>query len=530
KLNIWSLSPGISNDIWIGTYGAGLYRLDLLTGKLKSIPLFSRGLYPESVKYNKAVYCDKSGNVWIGYWGYGLVKYNSNFGEVKSWQNDRKDDNSLSHDDVWVIYQDRKGRIWAGTNGGGLNLYDANNNKFYNWMADENNPNSLSGNNIYSICESSYSSGKIRQNYSFEEKNTVLWIGTNNGLNRFEIDERTSKDLSSLQTNIKHYSIKDGLSNNSIKSIIEDNEGNLWFGTSSGISFFDLSTNEFFNFNASDGVTGTVLNFSSALKDENGIVYIGSNEGINFFNPDDIKLSNFNPPVILTDFQIFNQSVLVGDDSPLKTSIYHSKEIVLSHSQNVFSFQFAALEFASPKAIQYAYKMEGFDEDWVNIGNRRFVTYTNLNPGEYIFKVKSTNSDGIWSDNFSSVKVIITPPWWQTIWAIGLYVLIFILGVWGIIRFQINRAKLQHELKMREFESHHIREVEGMKSRFFANLSHEFRTPLTLIKGPLEQLLSGNAKENTTGLYKMALRNTEKLQNLIDELLELSKLEIEKIP
>jgi hypothetical protein len=333
-------------------------------------------------------------------------------------------------------YHDRKGRYWIGTNGGGLNLYDANNNKFYNWIADENNHNSLSGNYIYSICESSHSTVKIKNNYSIEEKNTVLWIGTNNGLNRFEIDERTSKDLSSLQTNIKHYSIKDGLSDNSIKSIVEDDNGNLWLGTSSGISFFDLSTNEFFNFNASDGVTGTVFNLSSALKDEIGNIFLGSNEGITFFNPGEIKLSTFIPPVVITEFQIFNQSVLIGDNSPLRKNIYHSKEIVLSHSQNVFSFQFAALEFASPEAIQYAYKMDGFDAEWVNIGNRRFVTYTNLNPGEYIFKVKSTNSDGIWSDNFSSVKVIITPPWWQTIWAIGLYVLIFILGVWGIVRFQ----------------------------------------------------------------------------------------------
>lgn len=530
KLNIWSLSPGISNDIWIGTYGSGLYRIDLLTGKLRSIQLFSGGLYPESVKYNKSIYCDKSGTVWIGHWGYGLVKFNSNSGEVNVLHNDHINPNSLSHNDVWVINHDRKGRYWIGTNGGGLNLYDANNNKFYNWTADENNHNTLSGNNIYSICESSHSTVKIKNNYSIEQKNTVLWIGTNNGLNRFEIDERTSKDLSSLQTNIKHYSIKDGLSDNSIKSIVEDDNGNLWLGTSSGISFFDLSTNEFFNFNASDGVTGTVFNISSALKDEIGNIFLGSNEGITFFNPGEIKLSTFIPPVVLTEFQIFNQSVLIGDNSPLRKNIYHSKEIVLSHSQNVFSFQFAALEFTSPEAIQYAYKMDGFDADWVNIGNRRFVTYTNLNPGEYIFKVKSTNSDRIWSNNFSSVKVIITPPWWQTIWAIGLYVLIFILGVWGIVRFQSNRTKLQHELKMREFESHHIREVESLKSRFFANLSHEFRTPLTLIKGPLEQLLSGKAKENTTGLYKMALRNTEKLQSLIDELLELSKLEIEKIP
>jgi signal transduction histidine kinase/DNA-binding response OmpR family regulator len=174
--------------------------------------------------------------------------------------------------------------------------------------------------------------------------------------------------------------------------------------------------------------------------------------------------------------------------------------------------------------------MEGFDNDWVNSGSRRFVTYTNLNPGEYIFKVKSTNSDGIWNENAKELKVIITPPWWQTPWAIGLYALIFLLGVWGIIKFQTYRTRLQHELKMQEFEAHHLREVENMKSRFFANLSHEFRTPLTLIKGPLEQLISGRIKENLKDYYKMLLRNTEKLQNLIDQLLELSQLEAETIP
>jgi len=154
--------------------------------------------------------------------------------------------------------------------------------------------------------------------------------------------------------------------------------------------------------------------------------------------------------------------------------------------------------------------MEGFDNDWVNSGSRRFVTYTNLNPGEYNFKVKSTNSDGVWNENFKQLKVVITPPWWQTPYAIGLYALIFMLGVWGIIKFQAYRTRLQHELKMQEFEAHHLREIESMKSRFFANLSHEFRTPLTLIKGPLEQLISGRIKDNLVDYYKMLLRNTEK--------------------
>jgi signal transduction histidine kinase/DNA-binding response OmpR family regulator len=174
--------------------------------------------------------------------------------------------------------------------------------------------------------------------------------------------------------------------------------------------------------------------------------------------------------------------------------------------------------------------MEGFDNDWINSGARRFITYTNLNPGTYIFKAKSTNSDGIWNENIKTIKIIITPPWWQTEWAIFIYAVIFILGIWGIVKFQDNRAKLRAELRMREFESNQLREIESMKSRFFANLSHEFRTPLMLIKGPLEQLIKGRIKENINEYYSMLFRNTEKLQHLIDQLLELSQLEAASIP
>ena len=223
---------------------------------------------------------------------------------------------------------------------------------------------------------------------------------------------------------------------------------------------------------------------------------MGSTAGLNYFYPDEIKLSSYVAPVLITDFQVFNRSVGVGENFPLKQSILHSKEIILSYTQNVFSFEFAALDYSSPHSIQYAYLMEGFDNDWINSASRRFVTYTNLNPGKYVFKVKSTNSDGVWYNNTTSIAIIITPPWWQTVWALLLYFVVFVGGIWGIIKFQVNRHKLQHELKTREFESYHLREIEQMKSRFFANLSHEFRTPLMLIKGPLESLISGKIKEN----------------------------------
>ncbi|MEJ2617304.1 MAG: ATP-binding protein, partial [Ignavibacteriaceae bacterium] len=345
--------------------------------------------------------------------------------------------------------------------------------------------------------------------------------------NKFLIEN--SKDKNEFSVDISYFTTKDGLADNSVKSIIEDDDGNLWLGTSSGISLFSIDKNIFINYDEDDGITGTDFNFASALK-YNETIFMGSTEGLNYFNPEDIVQSSYIPPVVINDFQIFNKSVSVGENSPLKNGILYTKVITIPYSQNVFSFQIAALDYNSPQSIQYKYIMEGFDNDWVNSRERRFITYTNLNPGTYFFKVKSTNSDGIWNANTKEIKIIITPPWWQTEWAIIIYFIISVLGIWGIIKFQTNRTKLRTELKMREFESNHLREIEKMKSRFFANLSHEFRTPLMLIKGPVELLLHGRIKENVTEIYKMLFRNTEKLQHLIDQLLELSQLESASIP
>ena len=522
KLNVWSLAAG-SDELWIGTYGSGLFNLDLKTNSLKAIPNYEKRSRSQAVKYVKSLCVDDKKNLWMGFWGMGLARFDPSNKNYESWLQEKGDTNSLSFDDVWVIHEDRRGRIWIGTDGGGLNLFDeTNGGRFYCWTAGTGGRAELSSRGVYSICEATAE--------KTPEDVTVLWIGTNNGLNKFVIENQENKKELLLKVEMKYFTIKDGLADNSVKSVIEDENGNLWLGTGSGISFFDTKKNQFTNFTRSDGVIGSDFNFSSSYKNDDGIIFMGSTEGLNYFNPSDIKLSDFMPPLLITDFQIFNRSVEVSNDSPLKSSLYKTEEIILSYTQNVFSFQYAALDYASPQKIQYAYKMEGFDDDWVNSGSRRFVTYTNLNPGDYIFKVKSTNSDGIWNNNIKELKVTITPPWWQTPWAIGLYGLIFILGVWGIFKFQNYRTRLQNELKMQEFEAHHLREVENMKSRFFANLSHEFRTPLTLIKGPLEQLISGRIKDNLVDYYKMLLRNTEKLQTLIDQLLELSRLEAETIP
>lgn len=521
--NIWSLTAGNSNDLWIGTYGSGLLHLNYKTNQLTGHDILLGVIKSTSRNFVKSVFKDDKNNLWIGYWGVGLAKLNLSTGKVQNWLHQKDNMNSLSHDDVWTIFQDSKKRIWIGTNGGGLNLYDeSNGEKFSHYSFKEGSKNSLSSNSVYSIVES--------KSKNFGNNNTILWVGTSNGLNKLVIINSDSKNISQSDVKVTFYTTKDGLTDNSIKSIVEDENENLWLGTSSGITLFDLSKNTFINFSTSDGVIGTDFNFTSSFNLNDNLIIIGSTAGLNYFNPNRISQSSYKPAVVLTDFLIFNNSVKAEANAILSKNIFNTDEVTLSHKQNVFSFQFAALDYNNPASIKYAYKMEGFDKDWIQSGTRRFITYTNLNPGKYAFKVKSTNSDGIWNSNETSLAVIITPPWWQTGWAILLYFIVFVLGVWAIFKFQNYRTKLQHELKFRELESYHLREIEQMKSRFFANLSHEFRTPLMLIKGPLEELLRGRIKENLTDYYKMLLRNTEKLQQLIDQLLELSQLESESIP
>lgn len=523
--NIWCLASGNDDDLWVGTYGFGLYRFNYKTNQVSRINVIDDIIKSSSRNFVKSVFVDNKNNVWIGYWGVGLARLNAATNKTDYWNHDKSDANSLSHDDVWVIYQDSKNRIWIGTNGGGISLFDEQKTgKFFRLSYDQKNNRGLSSNSIYSITES-----KRRNNNDISA--TTLWIGTNNGLNKLIINNnKNDNKFSADDIKITFYTNKDGLADNSIKSIVEDENGNLWLGTSSGITFFDLQKNTFINYSSADGVIGNDFNFISATRLKNNLIFMGSTSGLNCFNSGKIFRSNYLPRVAFTDFQIFNKSVSVQNSSVLSQNIFYTNEITLSHTENVFSFEFSALDFNNSSSIKYAYQMEGFDKEWIYGGIRRFVTYTNLNPGKYVFKVKSTNSDGVWSDNTASICVIISPPWWQTIWAIIMYFIVFFMGIWGIIKFQANRAKLQHELKYRELESYHLREVEKMKSRFFANLSHEFRTPLMLIKGPLEELISGRIKENKSHYYNLLLRNTEKLQQLIDQLLELSQLESESIP
>lgn len=523
--NIWSLEIENDDRLWMGTFGQGLKQVNLNTLTINDWSLIYSKTNMRTVSFIKYVYKDSRNNIWVGYWGSGLARIDPVSGDYMVWNRDSKDTESLGSGDVWSIVEDRFGRIWIATLESGLDLFiDEANGKFRKWSESTDNKKGLSSKNVFTIREAK------NGEYSKHEEIVVLWLGTSNGLNKFAITNYSSSDPYSFDIQTSSYTVEDGLADNTVHSILEDEDGNLWLGTSLGVSYFDVKNKSFTNYTTEDGLYGNSMNPGAAIRLDNGLMIFGSTKGLNIFGPKETKLSDYKPTVIITDFQIFNKSIEAGVNSTLINSIVHTKEIVLPHNLDVFSFEFAALDFNSPQSIKYAYKLEGFDIDWIESDDRRFATYTNLDPGTYYFKVKSTNADGVWNSEVASISLIITPPWWATLWAYGLYTFLIILGLLAIRRFEMNRTKLRNELKLREFESKQRSQLEEMKSRFFANLSHEFRTPLTLIKGPVELLKNRTTGRSEQEQINIIERNSEKLKELIDQLLELSQLENSSVP
>ncbi len=359
---------------------------------------------------------------------------------------------------------------------------------FVHYKNNPDDPNSLSDNGVPSI---------------YEDNSGNLWIGTyGGGLNKFDRENKV----------FIHYNETNGLLNNVVLGILEDSANNLWLSTIKGLHKFDPVKESFTHFDVRDGLLGNEFGLG-VHKSKNGEMYFGGIKGLNKFHPDSIKDFAYVSPMVITDFKLFNQSVPIGTDylnnrSILSQSICETKQIDLTYEDYVISFEFASLDFHIPEKINYLYMMEGFDKQWNHTdASRRYATYTNLDPGEYIFKVKrdnisgnmnkalasmKINSDeymlkvnrdvinGNWNEAFASIIINIHPPWWRTIWAYLLYAFLFIgssLVLWAL---QMRRIRLRHEIEMSRFEAKKLHEVDEMKSTFFANISHEFRTPLTL--------------------------------------------------
>ncbi len=506
--------------LWIGNHH-GLFRMEWKDGRAGAFSYFKPepDLPGMPLHEVKDIFEDRDGEIWIATRAH-LLRFDRATNGFVPYRYASNDLAAIKQNTYTFIHQDRRGRFWLGT-AAGLLRFDPrtraeDGEAFQRYFHDAKNPASLSHNLVRAICEDP------------DDPENILWIGTaGGGLNRF--DMRTE--------NFTHFTTKDGLPNMVIYAILHDNDGNLWMSTNHGLSRFTPRTLAFRNFDAGDGLQDNEFNAASFFKSASGELFFGGINGFNAFYPANIRDNPHVPPVVFTDFQLFNRPVSFKEKkSLLRAPINETKELALAHDQNVFSFEFAALDYTDPAKNRYRYMMENFDKAWRENGTSRTATYTNLNPGTYVFRVQGSNNDGVWNEKGASIKITITPPWWQTWWAYTLYVLTFAAILYGLRRYEMNRQQLKHQVEVerlqaekKNLETARLTELDRLKSRFFANISHEFRTPLTLILGPVEQILGEVIEERARPKLRLVQNNAQRLLGLINQLLDLSKLESGKM-
>ena len=483
------------SHLWVGTFSKGLRVIDTRTGVV--LRTYTEGHTPHSLNDNSifSICRTSAGEIYLGTL-FGLLRYN------------RTQDSfdcipELNGKFVYDIKEDSYGNLWLATYANGAYCYDVSARRWKNYVFDAEDERSLPYDKVLSVFEDSY-----RQ----------IWLTTQGGgFCLFHPDTET----------FTRYGLKDGLPNDVVYQIVEDDDRFLWLTTNNGLVRFDPKTMEMKVFSTANGLPTNQFNYRSGFKDEAGNIYLGSINGFVAFDPRTFAENRQVPAVAITDFLLFNKEVSVGEtDSPLKSSITFSDKVVLTADQNSFSFRIAALSYQAPRMNKLMYKLEGFDEGWLTIGESPLVTYSNLGYGDYVFKVKASNSDGVWNEQETSLHLSILPPFYLSGWAYCFYVLFF-MGclVCVIFYFKRRNYRKQHR-QMEMLEQEKEREVYHAKIDFFTNVAHEIRTPLTLIKGPLENIILKKEVDSETkeDLYIMK-QNTERLLNLTNQLLDFRKTE-----
>jgi PAS domain S-box-containing protein len=449
--------------IWIGTRGGGLNRFDPAT------KTFTHYLHdsddPDSLSNNSTLdlAMDQDGILWIGT-SVGIDRFDPREKKFKHYKHKPNDPGTLTHGEIRSVDFDQKGSLWIGSYGGGLDRFDPVSQKFTHFMPEQDNPNSLVSEWIFVVFVDSsgkiwvgtegglgcldpekeiftnYVTGKMDFNTRaiYQDRQGTIWIGTNGGLKRFNQESQTFTE----------YNTNEGLAGSIAAGIIEDDQGFLWIGTNNGLSKFDPQKKTFRNYDAGDGLQSNQFRRNAVYKSPEGELYFGGVNGFNSFFPENITENPNIPPVVLTDFQLFNQPVGIGGDSPLQQHISVAEQITFSHDQSVFSIEFAALNYRNSAKNQYAYMMEGFDENWIFVETAEpRANYTNLDPGEYIFRVKGSNNDGLWNEQGASIDILILPPWWETSWFYSLMALLGLAIVFAVIFYV---AKLRKEITERK--------------------------------------------------------------------------------
>lgn len=496
--NTLCFAEGKGDVIWIGTDGGGLNKFDRKTG------LFTYYQHEEgktnTLSSNAVISAceDHEGTVWMGTYHGGLAKLKD--GKFSAYLPDPKNPHAVASRNVWYVMEDSKQNIWVGTLDKGIDLLDRKTGNFYNYSYKANDRTGLCNNTINSIYEDSkkhlyiatshgvsildlnaFDFTKAPDSLTFtnlfysekgnslssdnvyctkEDYNGIIWFGTlSSGLDRYDPVSKT----------FTNYSTNDGLPGNSITSILVDSLNNLWLGTDKGLAKFNPATKKISVFDTKDGLQNRSIK-GWALKTHDGEMYFGGPDGFNSFYPGSLKanLNLHRPNVFITGFKIFNNSIRPNEVFDgrvvLTTDITEAKEVVLKHDENFFSFEFIALDFTTPEKNKYAYQLEGFDQNWMVCDTKREASYTNLDPGEYVFRVKASNNDGVWNEKGTSFKLIILPPWWETWWfrailALTFTVFIVVMYYLRVARFRKHEARLKKMVTQKTYE---LRQMNSM--------------------------------------------------------------------
>jgi ligand-binding sensor domain-containing protein/signal transduction histidine kinase len=517
---VLSLHEDPDGTIWVGTYNGGLNRFDSQTGTFVRLRLDDEDSPSAEKAQIWTLEIDRRGLLWVGT-ASGLYRVDRATGESTLFRADFGNPDALGHDYVWKLYEDRQGRIWAGTHDG-LSLFVPEDETFVTFRHDPEDPTSLSFNQVVAI---------------HEDDQGRLWLGTHGGgLNRFDPELRTATA----------YRVENGLPNDVVLTVTGSAGTGLWLGTNRGLSLFDPYQKTFTNFDHNDGLQGRQFNRGAALSSRRGELLFGGINGFNLFRTEDIEVNTEPPPVVFTGFRIFNEVVAVSADGPLKKQVSEVESITLRHDQSVLSFDFAALNYRNAGRNRYAYKLEGFDSDWIQAGTARSATYTNLDPGHYTLRVRGSNNSGVWNEEGASVRLHILPPFWAT-WWFRLTVLVTLGGmvfaayyvrIWTMRRHNeelqaeiVVRRQVEHERSrlLQEMESKNItlERQNAQLERFAYTVSHDLKSPLVTIRGFLGLLQRDAESEDRERLrddISQIERAASTMSRLLDDVLELSRV------
>jgi signal transduction histidine kinase/ligand-binding sensor domain-containing protein/DNA-binding response OmpR family regulator len=544
-----------NGNLWIGTNGGGLIYFN------RALNTFTRFNHQPgndnsiSREVILSLYVDTNNNLWIGYY-FGDMDYYSN-GRFTHFKHNEKNENSLGNKTVWKIYKDQRNNFWIGTLGGGLDRYDAANGIFYH--NNVNIPNSVHSNYISALTEDKKGDLWIGTAYGIDvldkakgifihylsathqlsndnvssllcDHHGNMWVGTRDGLNVFNTRTQT----------FKSFGVEDGLPDNNIISILEDDDGRLWLSTSNGLSRVNVSSAgdeiniSCRNYDEQDGLQGRTFNVNAAFKLRSGELIFGGADGFNLFNPAEIRDVKNDPALVFTSLQLFNRPIAVNErlhnHEILRTALAETSELVLRYNENDFSIDFAALNFINADNHNYAYILEGFNKDWVITDRRnKRITYTNISPGTYTLRLKVADQGGASNDKDISLKISILPPFWKSPLAYILYVLFGCVTMFLLRKMVILRAHRRFALQQERREANRLHELDMMKIKLFTNLSHEFRTPVSLILAPLEEIIQEEKEDRNKHKLHLVHRNAKRLLNLVNQLMDFRKMEMQEL-